>query len=126
MTEKQIFEKALRPLETMGPKFVSVETGGHAIGFPDVFYSYATTSGVIELKASTRQRGGIVIPYRPGQRAFLVEHGKRSDYVFLLFWYAGTFYLLNDFRDIFESEEEMEAVCLWQGKELNKKFLGYL
>jgi hypothetical protein len=127
MTEKEILEDHLKPLEIYGPKFVGVETGGHCQGFPDVFYSFAGHSGIIELKQMKRAEGQIRIPYRPGQLPFLIEHGRRSHYTFLLVYYGDTFYLVQkEFQREYENEKELEAASCHKTKTLGKGFLNLL
>lgn len=125
MTEKEIQRK----LEKISPRLElsTIETGSTCIGFPDTFYSYKDHCGVIELKESRKQRSKIIVPYRPGQRGWLRRNRKQNRYVFVLFWYDGIFYLINEgFDKEYSTRETLKKASLYYTGRLTKEILLFL
>lgn len=56
-----------------------------AAGIPDVSYGAHSVQGWIELKCVKKwTRNGVKVPWRPGQREWLVQRGKHGDRCWLL------------------------------------------
>lgn len=130
MTETDM-RRTLRKLgEANGFSFFSIETKGSTLGISDLLFSGKDLGGVIELKIFKGKRA-ISVPYRVGQRKFLIEHYRGNPRTFVLgYWPAfDRFYLLSGKSKFPEKYELVKAMCLdtvWSGERLDRSLLQAL
>lgn len=130
MTEKIMYRHLVESFP--GIVFKNIETSATEIGIPDVYYFTTTqvyaVNGWLELKiGKQRMDGSIVIPYRPGQRTFLIEHIKCNPKTFVLIWYMDRYFLLSTFYLYFHTLNELIENSLYIGTSLKtENFLEIL
>ena len=91
-----------------------------SIGIPDIFFRADNREGWIELKqAKETAKGGINIPFRPGQYLWIQRYIKRKGYMILLCTFEGNEKYFFAFRGYNIREEYSNAQfyssCYWQG-----------
>ncbi len=126
MTEDYIFDHHLKPLEAFGMHFESIECRAYNPAFPDVIYGNVRTGlGTIELKVLTKLRDVNAPDWQQGQIAKNKTLQRYSNFVWLLIWIEGVFYLLHDFQHSY-TRQELKELSWYQAKVLDKSFTKLL
>lgn len=89
MTETNMYKKLKKHLSGKpGPILLQrIESGGTGLGIPDIYFVTFCKKGWIELKEIPyipKGNKNIKIPFRPGQLAWIKNHLKYNEDVFLL------------------------------------------
>ncbi len=96
MTEKKMWKRMQLKLENhLFLQRIESETG---LGIPDIAYAKdETASGWIELKAINKfpKNDEIVIPFRPGQLAWIHRYIKYSKHVYLFLYIDSWFFIME-------------------------------
>lgn len=131
MTEKIMLAKLISLFDrNRAGRVVPIESGGTKNGIPDVYYEMPNEiNGWIELKETVQQTcGKIVIPYRPGQRSFLLKSVRNKIKAFVLLWVDDEYYLINsNFEKLcYKNRDDLLEYCVWHSEKPNKMLLEVL
>jgi len=129
MIEREMRKTLSKLNPTGGFIFYPIETMGTVLGFADLVYAGNGNSGVIELKILKLMKGGIKVPYRPGQRVFLRKFYACNPRAFVLGYLEGVYYLLDGrsgFPNSYEDLDGMLGDCVWRGEKIDGSLVDVL
>lgn len=127
MTEKTMRQDLIKASPT-NIKLYAIETAGSAPGFADLYYAGEGVSGVVELKVA-RGIQSITIPYRQGQKRFLITHADHNPRTFVLLYWRGKYILIgsdHNFPSIYTPSDHIDRDTLWEGETFSKHLFSVL
>jgi hypothetical protein len=100
MKESLLYKKLKIGLENFNRNilFQRIESGATGLGIPDIFYRTLSKDGWIELKELQVTSNSVTIPFRPGQRGWLLNYCKLGGLGFVFGTIGNELYILSGYN----------------------------
>ncbi len=129
MTEKLIRNTLMKTGKYHDVEFFPIETRGTTLGMADLLYAGGGVGGVIELKI-LRGKYSFMVPFRAGQRMFLLKHSRGNPRTFVLAYTAPLYFLIGPgpfgFPPQYSNMTDLLDGSVWSGTDLTEGFFKAL
>lgn len=107
MLEKEMRKVLFRYLKGAPLKIRRIESGDTELGIPDLHVRTEVKDIWIELKqlSSLPIKGNIKIPWRPGQRKWIMDHQELGGTSFLLLTIGTSWFMYSNIKEEYTREE---------------------